>query len=361
MAPVIEELRRTGDEPLIVTTGQHREMLAQALDIFGLVPDIDLELMQSRQTLAGLTARAIGGLDSVIADVHPGVMLVQGDTTTALCAALAAFYRDVPVGHVEAGLRTNDIRDPFPEEANRRLVSQVATWHFCPTPRAAQNLLDERVPPARVYVTGNPVIDAALSVAATLPPARVREHEKRTVLVTMHRRETQGNAQHEICQAISQLAARDDVHVVFPLHLSPAVREVVEPLLGAHPHVTLCEPLDYRALIGHLATVDLVITDSGGLQEEAPAFNVPVLVMRETTERPEGVEAGCSIVCGTDPLSILGHATTILDDPTAHARMAAAANPYGDGHAARRIVAVLRNNATSGHARRRAVASIGGS
>jgi UDP-N-acetylglucosamine 2-epimerase (non-hydrolysing) len=341
MAPVIHELARRGEQVHLVTTGQHREMLRQALDTFELEPDIDLELMQSGQSLAELTGRAIPALDRVIGETHPRLVLVQGDTTTALCGALAAFYQRVPVGHVEAGLRTNVPTDPFPEEANRRLIGQLATWHFCPTPLNAEHLLREAITQSSVYVTGNTVIDAALAVAARTTPAAPRADGRRRVLVTMHRRETQGETQQRISQAIAQLAWREDVHVIFPLHLSPSVRASVVPILDGHPNVTLCDPMDYEALIAQLCSVDLVITDSGGLQEEAPAFGLPVLVMRDTTERPEGVAAGCSVLCGADPDRILAHANELLDDPTVYARMAGACSPYGDGHAAKRIVDAL--------------------
>jgi UDP-N-acetylglucosamine 2-epimerase (non-hydrolysing) len=341
MAPVILELRRRGEEPLVVSTGQHREMLEQALGTFSLVPDVDLELMRPEQTLAELTARAVPALHRLIAEHAPRAVLVQGDTTTAFCGALASFYERVPVGHVEAGLRSGVLSDPFPEEANRRLVSQLATWHFCPTARSAQNLLGEGAAPASVYVTGNTVIDAALAVAVRAGDAGLRRDGRRGVLVTMHRRETQGEVQRRLSEAIARLARREDVHVVFPVHLSPAVRASVLPVLSGLPNVSLCPPLEYEALIAQLSAVDLVITDSGGLQEEAPAFDLPVLVMRETTERPEGVEAGCSILCGADPERILATANRLLDDPAVYARMAAASNPYGDGRAAERIADVL--------------------
>jgi UDP-N-acetylglucosamine 2-epimerase (non-hydrolysing) len=343
MAPVIEELTGRGATVVVLATGQHREMLDQALATFGLEPDFDLGLMEPGQCLAGLTARAVPALDSVIAEVGPRVVLVQGDTTTAMCGALAALYQRVPVGHVEAGLRTGVLTDPFPEEANRRVIGQLATWHFCPTPLSAENLLREGVSQSDVYVTGNTVIDAALTVAerCSLPDRRPRRDGRREVLVTMHRRESQGETQRQISKAIAQLANRGDVHVTFPVHLSPTVRASVLPVLGGHPHVTLSDPLEYEALIACLSRVDLVVTDSGGLQEEAPAFGVPVLVMRDTTERPEGIAAGCSLLCGADPERILAHAEELLDDSSVYGRMAAAGNPYGDGQAAVRIADTL--------------------
>jgi UDP-N-acetylglucosamine 2-epimerase (non-hydrolysing) len=225
---------------------------------------------------------------------------------------------------------------------NRRLIGRIATWHFCPTLSSAENLLREGVSPAAVYVTGNTVVDAALRIAETTAVLAPRDDERRRVLVTMHRRETQGETQLRISRAIAQLAWREDVHVIFPVHRSPAVRKSVLPALGDHPNVTLCEPLDYASLLAHLRSVDVVITDSGGLQEEAPAFDVPVLVMRDTTERPEGITAGCSILCGADPDRILAHANAVLDDPCLHSKMAMARNPYGDGRAAERIVDALQ-------------------
>jgi UDP-N-acetylglucosamine 2-epimerase (non-hydrolysing) len=341
IAPVIHELARRGEQARLVSTGQHREMLRQALDTFELEPDIDLELMQPAQSLADLTGRAIPALDRVIGEVRPRLMLVQGDTTTALSGTLAAFYQQVPVGHVEAGLRTNVPTNPFPEEANRRLIGQLASWHFCPTPLNAENLMREGIDQSSVYVTGNTVIDAALAVAARITRKAPRSDGRRRILVTMHRRESQGELQQHMCHAIAQLAERKDVHVIFPLHLSPSVRASVIPILHRHPNVTLCNPLDYEEMVAQLCSSDLVITDSGGLQEEAPAFGVPVLVMRDTTERPEGVAAGCSILCGADPERILSHAHELLDDPLVYARMANAPSPYGDGKAAERIVDAL--------------------
>lgn len=348
LAPVIAELKGRGEDVLTVTTGQHREMLDQALATFALVPDVDLELMQPGQSLAELTSRATVALDRVLEETKPRAMLVQGDTTTAFCGALAAFYRQVPVGHVEAGLRTGVMNDPFPEEGNRRLIAQVTTWHFCPTAGTAQNLLREDVPATAIHVTGNTVIDAALSVGARVGVRPPRTDGRRRVLVTLHRRESQGDAQRKISAAIAELADRGDVHVTFPVHLSPAVRSSVLPELGGHPNVTLCEPLAYEDLIAELAGAHMVLSDSGGLQEEAPAFDTPVVVLRDTTERPEGVAAGCSVLCGTDPRRIKAVATTLLDDEAAHARMAAAPNPYGDGRAAERIADVLAGARAAG-------------
>lgn len=341
LAPVIQELERRGEAVLIVTTGQHREMLEQTLAAFDIRPNIDLELMQPNQSLAELSGRAIPAVDRVISSARPRAVLVQGDTTTAMAGALCAFYQQVPVGHVEAGLRTGVRYNPFPEEVNRRLVAQIATWHFCPTASSRINLLREGIDGESVYVTGNTVVDAALHTAERIDSRPAIKNDRRRILVTLHRRESQGEAQRMISKAIAALADRPDVQVLFPMHLSPAVRASVMPELSNHPNVELCDPIGYEQLIAELCRADLVLTDSGGLQEEAPAFDVPVLVLRETTERPEGVAAGCSVLCGTDPDRILRTANDLLDDETEYLRMAVAPNPYGDGRAAERIVDVL--------------------
>lgn len=341
LAPVIIELRRRGDTVFLASTGQHREMLDQALSAFALTPDVDLGLMRYDQSLAELTGRAVPALDDVICAVQPRVALVQGDTTTAFCGALASFYRGVAVAHVEAGLRTGALENPFPEEANRRLIGQLSAWHFCPTETGRRNLLREGVQAHAIHVTGNTVVDAALSAAARIGRPSREPDGPRRVLVTIHRRESQGQLQREIAAAVAKLADRQDIHIVFPVHLSPAVRASVLPVLEAHPNVTLSDPLGYTELIAELCRADLVLSDSGGLQEEAPAFDVPVLVLRDTTERPEGIEAGCSVICGTDPARILAMTNALLDDDGLYARMAAAPNPYGDGLASRRIADVL--------------------
>jgi UDP-N-acetylglucosamine 2-epimerase (non-hydrolysing) len=342
LAPVIHELKRRGLPVVCAATGQHREMLDQMLAAFELDPDFDLELMTHGQTLGDLTGRAVPALGRIIEMVDPSAVLVQGDTTTAMCAALAAFYAQVPVGHVEAGLRTNDLASPFPEEGNRRLIGQLARWHFCPTELARVNLRREGIVRGTALVTGNTCIDAARWTAQRLDAGRTpRPGARRRVLVTMHRRESQGDRQRAISRMLARLADGPDLHVVFPVHLSPAVRASVFPELDDHPHVTLCDPLGYHDFIRALAAADLVLTDSGGIQEEAPAFDVPVLVMRDVTERPEGVDAGCALLCGTEPNRIFREATRILDDGEVYRRMAAAPNPYGDGHAAERIVARL--------------------
>ena len=354
LAPVIDALRsRPGVEPVLVTTAQHREMLDQMLETFELEPDADLGLMRERQSLAELTGAAIPGLARTIEEHQPDAILVQGDTTTAFCGALAGFYADVPVGHVEAGLRTLDPRLPFPEEVNRRLVSVLARWHWAPTRTNAESLLREGVDPSAISITGNTVIDALLSIAAKelppelavlLPPKRA----PRRILVTMHRRETQGAGQRELSRMLADVASRDDVEVVFPVHLSPAVRESVFAELAGAEHVHLIDPLDYHSFTHLLKSSDLVVTDSGGLQEEAPVFGIPVLVMRDATERSEGLEAGVVRLSGTDAESVREDVLELLDDPLAYEAMARAANPYGDGQAADRIVGQLANDLGAG-------------
>jgi UDP-N-acetylglucosamine 2-epimerase (non-hydrolysing) len=344
LAPVVAHLHeRPATETALVSTGQHREMLDQMLDVFGLVPDVELGVMRRGQRLSDLTAELMRGLGSTLASIRPDWVVVQGDTTTTFCAALAAFYAGIPVAHVEAGLRSGDNQAPFPEEANRRLVSRLARLHFCPTPASANNLVTEAVPPQHVHVTGNTVIDAlhwavgrARELTETMPRVRPRR-----ILLTAHRRENHGPALHEICRAVRGLAERGDVEIVFPIHRSPAVRDVVLPQLERVLGVHLCEPLDYLALVRVLDSCDLVLTDSGGLQEEAPALGKPVLVLRDTTERPEAIEAGVAQLVGTNAANVYDVAAQLLDDPAAYAAMAHPENPFGDGRASHRIVEAL--------------------
>ncbi len=374
MAPVVQELARTpGITPLICVTAQHRQMLDQVLSLFDLHPDIDLDLMRPNQSLAELTAAIFTHLDPVLADVKPDWILVQGDTTTVMAAALAAFYRDIRVGHVEAGLRTNDKWQPFPEEINRRVASVAADLHFAPTEWSRQNLLRENIPAEQIIVTGNPVIDALQTVASLpptpevldlftriglpplpaeptmagspLPSGRVGVGSPRMVLVTAHRRENFGQPLEDICTALESLAHiyGDALHIVYPVHLNPNVQEPVYRRLSSIPNIHLLPPLDYLPIVNFMKRATLVLTDSGGLQEEAPGLGVPVLVLRQVTERPEGVEAGTVRLVGTDPQRILTETRRLLDDPQAHAAMAQAINPYGDGHAAPRIVQALLN------------------
>lgn len=359
MAPVIQELACTpGVISKVCVTAQHRQMLDQVLDLFKIVPDVDLDLMQPDQSLAEVTAAVFTFLDPVLADLKPDWVLIQGDTTTVMATSLLAYYHRIRVGHVEAGLRTGDKWQPFPEEINRRVAGVVADLHFAPTEWSRQNLLRENVPDERIVVTGNPVIDALRSVADMPDTPEVLQlldrlgltHDKsptsenrRLVIITAHRRENFGEPLANICRAILRLASDygDRVQFVYPVHLNPNVQGPVYRLLGGTPNITLLPPLDYLPLIHLIKRATLVLTDSGGLQEEAPGLGVPVLVMRERTERPEGIEAGTVRLVGTDPERIYHQTRRLLDDPVAHAEMARAVNPYGDGHAAPRIVRAL--------------------
>lgn len=357
LAPVISRLREgEGVEVLTATTAQHRELVDQVLEVFDLRPDLDLDLMRPRQSLAELTATATLALAGVLQDVRPAAVLVQGDTTTAMCAALAAYYAGVPVGHVEAGLRTGDLHAPFPEEANRRIISLLAHWHWAPTQRDAAALLAEGVAPERVFVTGNTAIDALRDVAqrplpagkrALLPP-RLRA---RRILVTIHRRETQGATQRALFRMLARVAARGDAEIVFPVHRNPAVGDIAVEELSGVEGVTLLAPLDYHAFIHLMCSSDLIVTDSGGIQEEAPALGIPVLVARETTERMQSVEAGSAQLCGTDAADVEADIARMLAATAARDRGVGevvettpagdARSPYGDGRAASRIAATL--------------------
>jgi UDP-N-acetylglucosamine 2-epimerase (non-hydrolysing) len=345
MAPVVHALKR---EPWadvrVLATAQHRHLLDQMLEVFDIRPDVDLDIMQPGQSLSALTARLLERLDDVLAQEEPDAVLVQGDTTTVMAVAMAAFYRDIPVGHVEAGLRTGDLRHPFPEEMNRVVAGRLARWHFAPTAQARHNLLQERFDPASVYVTGNTVIDALLWMAENRSlPSPVVPAGKRLVLVTAHRRENFGAPFEAVCEAIRDLAdAHPDIHVLYPVHPNPNIVGPARRLLGGHPRVSLCDPLDYPAFVGAMKSASLILTDSGGVQEEAPALRKPVLVLRHETERPEAVDAGVVKLVGPDRSAIVREASRLLDDPAAYAAMATGASPYGDGHAAGRIVAILR-------------------
>ncbi len=347
MAPVILRLQATpGVESVVCVTAQHREMLDQVFSLFGILPEIDLNLMRPGQTLAGISAGIFTHLDPVLDEVRPDWVLAQGDTTTVMATALLSYYRRIPFGHVEAGLRTGDKWQPFPEEINRRIAGVVADLHFAPTRWARQNLLRENVPAENILVTGNPVIDALQWVAERpfdwdSSPLAALPAGKRLILVTAHRRENFGQPLVDICAALKVLAARGDVHLVYPVHLNPNVWQPVHTLLEGVPNITLLPPLDYLPLVHLLKRSTLVLTDSGGLQEEAPGLGVPVLVLRQVTERPEGVRAGTVKLVGTQTARIVSEASRLLDDPEAHAAMAQAVNPYGDGRAAGRIVAAL--------------------
>jgi UDP-N-acetylglucosamine 2-epimerase len=355
LAPVILELARSESafDVVVCSTGQHREMLRQVIDLFGLRCDYDLDLMKPDQSLAGLTAALLTSLDRVVAGCRPDWVLAQGDTTTAMTAALVSFYRGVRFAHVEAGLRTGNKRHPFPEEINRRIADLTADLYFPPTERSRAVLLQEGIAPESVHMVGNTVVDALLDVAArtydwAAGPLQHLPQNKRLVLITAHRRESFGEPFRELCLGIRELAtafASDGVHFVYPVHLNPNVQQPVREILGTCENLSLIPPLDYAALVHLMKRSALILTDSGGIQEEAPSFSVPVLVMRETTERPEGVEAGVVKLVGTDRNCIVGEATNLLRNPALAAAMKSERNPYGDGHAARRIVQILKQQA----------------
>lgn len=350
LAPLI---LKTGDShhlrPVVCLTAQHREMVDQVIELFRLPTHHDLNIMRANQTLAGLTSRLTQVLDDVIKKEKPAVVVVQGDTTSTFCGALAAFYNRVPVAHVEAGLRTGNLREPFPEEMNRVLVTRLARWHFAPTQSNADNLLKESVPAQQVHVTGNTVIDALLRVSESIRGNHCTEATRQLVeelpdnyiLVTGHRRESFGAGFENICKALRSLAlANPSLHIIYPVHLNPNVREPVQRLLGDVSNIRLIEPAAYEPFVALMQNARFVITDSGGVQEEAPSLGKPVLVMRNTTERTEAVGLGVELV-GTRTETILAAAQALLDDPAHYSRMARAQNPYGDGHASERILKVL--------------------
>lgn len=352
MAPVIAELRKACDT-YVCSTGQHREMLAQALGIFSIKPDISLDTMSPGRSLNILASRQLEALDDVLQEYQPDWVLVQGDTTTAFCAGLAAFHRGIKVGHVEAGLRTGDLHSPFPEEANRRLISKIATLHFAPTSSAAKALMAEGIPADRIHVTGNTVVDAVNTVFTShchaAPPAllnhlpNLEQEAGSIVLVTCHRRENFGDVMEKICHLLARLAGHYTAHTwVMPVHMNPGVREPVERILGNIPNFKLLEPLDYASNLYLISRACLVVSDSGGIQEEAPTFGTPVVVMREHTERLEGVTAGFATLAGQDPARIEDAVRHWLDKPQARELLLTRHNPYGDGQAAKRIVAALR-------------------
>lgn len=358
MAPLVRELQATGGiEARVCVTAQHRQMLDQVLELFEIRPDHDLDVMRPGQDLFSVTNEILTRIRGVYARERPDIVLVHGDTTTTFAASLAAFYLRIPVGHVEAGLRTGDLYSPWPEEANRKLTSALAALHFAPTATSRDNLLRENVPEGAIHVTGNTVIDALLAVRDKLAASiAARERQEATfpflrrgariVLITGHRRENFGDGFRQICQAIAVLARRDpDVDFVFPMHLNPNVREPVRRLLSGIANVHLIEPLDYLPFVYLMTRSTLILTDSGGIQEEAPSLGKPVLVMRDTTERPEAVEAGTVRLVGTDAATIVDGVGRLLEDPAEYERMSIAHNPYGDGLACARIVAVLKNQA----------------
>ncbi|MDT8382108.1 MAG: UDP-N-acetylglucosamine 2-epimerase (non-hydrolyzing) [Brevefilum sp.] len=354
LAPVIQELQKYPEQIELWTcvTAQHREMLDQVLDAFEIKPDIDLDLMRHDQNLSDLTARIFSELDPVIKKIKPDWLLIQGDTTTVMTAAILGFYNQVKIGHVEAGLRTHDKWQPFPEEVNRRIAGVVADLHFAPTENNRENLRREGISDDIIKVTGNPAIDALRIISEqTAPPeavsildrAGVALGKRRLVLVTAHRRENFGQPIKDICKALKQLAQnfRDDITLIYPVHLNPNIQKPVYEILSGIENIILLEPLDYLPLVHLMKKAALILTDSGGIQEEAPSFGVPTLVLRERTERQEGVHAGTLKLVGTNTEKIYSEAKLLLDDPNAHAKMAGAVNPYGDGYAAQRIVKAL--------------------
>lgn len=352
MCPLVLEMRKHPDEiePLVAVTAQHREMLDQVLHLFGITPDYDLNIMSAGQTLYDVTEKALRGLQKVLEEAKPDLVLVHGDTTTTFAGALAAFYAQVPVGHVEAGLRTGNKYSPFPEEMNRKLTGALADYHFAPTSTSKANLLRENVPADRIVVTGNTVIDALKTTVR--PDYRfdddnlhsVLESGKRLILMTTHRRENLGEPMRHVYKALCEvLRTHPDVEAIFPVHKNPKVRQIVNEELGHLPQVHLIEPLDYQPFANLMARVDIVLTDSGGIQEEAPALGKPVLVLRDTTERPEAVSAGTVKLIGTAYEDVLRETNRLLDDAEHYRSMAEAVNPYGDGEACGRIVGCILN------------------
>ena len=354
MCPLVLEMRKYPDyiEPIVAVTAQHREMLDQVLELFNIVPDYDLNIMTSGQTLYDVTTRALMGLKDVMETAKPDIVLVHGDTTTTFAGALAAFYAQIPVGHVEAGLRTGNKYSPYPEEMNRKLTGSLADIHFSPTSTSKSNLLKENVNPEAILVTGNTVIDALqTTVRADYKFAdddfnKVLSSGKRLILMTTHRRENLGEPMRHVYRALkSVLETHDDVEAIFPVHKNPKVREIVQEELGHLSQVHLIEPMDYEPFANLMAKVDIVLTDSGGIQEEAPALGKPVLVLRDTTERPEAVAAGTVKLIGTEYEDVLRETNLLLDDAEHYQSMAEAANPYGDGRACERIIkAILSKN-----------------
>ena len=357
MAPVVKELERRPDKfaSIVCVTAQHREMLDQVLNIFDIKPDHDLNLMKSEQNLFEITSRGLGGLEPVLREERPDIVLVQGDTTSVFVGALAAYYLQIKVGHVEAGLRTHDKYNPFPEEANRRLADALSDFCFAPTVLSRENLLMEGIPEERIFVTGNTIVDALQATVRRLDgveadidlPHGLREIEcsRRIILVTSHRRESFGQELENICWGLRTFAERNqDVNIVYPVHLNPNVQRPVQRILGDAERVILTRPMEYLPFVWLLNRCNFVLTDSGGVQEEAASLGKPVLVMRKKTERPEGVNAGVARVVGTSTQAICMEAQRLLDDPAAYSEMAQAVNPYGDGRAAGRIVDILEQS-----------------
>lgn len=351
MAPVVRKLAEASDIDIAVcVTAQHRQMLDQVLQLFDIKPDFDLDLMKTGQDLYDITTLVLERLKPVLKEFKPDLLLVHGDTTTTLAASLAAYYQQIPVGHVEAGLRTGNIYSPWPEEINRKVAGAISTLHFAPTPRSRDNLIAENIQPNRVVVTGNTVIDALLDVVSVVRHQAQDEFRnrfplepgKRLILVTGHRRESFGGGFDRICRALARIAKRPDVQIIYPVHLNPNVKGPVEERLGALPNVHLIPPQDYLPFVYLMDKADIILTDSGGVQEEAPSLGKPVLVMRDTTERPEAVDAGTVLLVGTDEDLIVSETNRLLTDDAAYQAMSRAHNPYGDGKAAGRILDAIR-------------------
>jgi UDP-N-acetylglucosamine 2-epimerase (non-hydrolysing) len=350
LCPVVQCMQESGSplHALVCVTAQHRAMLDQVLECFNVGTDFDLDLMTPGQTLSQTTARALAALDPILAEGNFDMAVVQGDTTSTLAGAMAAFYRHIPVAHVEAGLRTGNMLEPFPEEMNRVVTGRLAALHFAPTQGSRLNLLAERTADERIFVTGNTGIDAVLHVAKSLEQGRIPAHSwdwldrsRKLIVVTAHRRESFGEGVDRICEALSELAGRDDVQIVYPVHRNPNVLDPVTRALSGRSNIALIEPLDYVSFVDLMRRAYLLITDSGGIQEEAPSLGKPVLVMRDCTERPEAVEAGTVKLVGTNPAKIVGEAVLLLDSPSEYERMSRTHNPYGDGRASRRITEII--------------------
>lgn len=352
MFPVVDALRETGRfDVKVVVTAQHRELLDSVLNLAGLRPDLDLDLMRPSQSLDALSARILTRFGEALDALKPDRVLVHGDTLTTMMATLACYFRRIPVGHVEAGLRSGDIYSPWPEEVNRKVTGAVADLHFAPTQTAATALRTENIAERTIHVTGNTVIDALMfarakvadepGLAPAIAPLQARFAGKRIIAVTAHRRENFGHGMLQIAKALQSLACRSDVAIIYPMHPNPNVAEVMRPALSGHDNVALIDPLDYLDFVAMMEACDIVLTDSGGIQEEAPSLGKPVLVMRDTTERPEGVTAGTAKLVGANSVTIIAETNGLLDDPAAYARMAMAHNPYGDGHASRRIAEIV--------------------
>lgn len=352
MAPIIKECERQGQqfEFKVCVTGQHKQMLQQVLDFFSIVPDFDLSLMQHNQTLFDVTANGLKGIEKILDQYTPDIILVQGDTTTAMAGALAGYYKKIKVGHIEAGLRSGNMYSPFPEEINRKIISTVSSYHFAPTDAAAENLKKENYS-ENIFITGNPVIDALLwGVEQVRRSADIAKQfsfldpNKKLILVTAHRRESFGKPFENICTALLQLATdHPDCEILYPVHLNPNVQEIVYKYLSHQNNIHLIDPVDYPQLIWLMDKSYLVLTDSGGVQEEAPTLGKPVLVMREVTERQEGIDAGTALLVGTDTQKIICETERLIDDPARYEQMAKAVNPYGDGTSAKQILSILLN------------------